>query len=42
MLKLILTSTYKKSLKKYKHNKPVLQELARVVELLTDVTRSHA
>jgi mRNA interferase YafQ len=34
MLELIQTSTFKKSLKRYKHNKVVLQELSFVVELL--------
>jgi mRNA interferase YafQ len=36
MLELIQTSTFKKSLKRYKHNKVVLQELSCVVELLVN------
>ncbi|MBX9866048.1 MAG: type II toxin-antitoxin system YafQ family toxin [Burkholderiales bacterium] len=34
MLELIQTSTFKKSLKKYKHDKKVNQELAFIVDLL--------
>lgn len=34
MLKLIQTATFKKNFKKYKHNKPVLQEFMTVIELL--------
>lgn len=34
MLELIQTSTFKKSFKKYKHNKVVQQELSHVIELL--------
>lgn len=36
MLRLIQTSTYKKNLKKYKHNKPVLQELVNILDLLVN------
>ena len=34
MLTLELTKTFKKSLKKYRHKKPVLEELKKVTELL--------
>jgi len=34
MLELIQTSTFKKSLKRYKHDKKVNQELAFIVDLL--------
>lgn len=34
MLKLAQTKTFKKCLKKYRHNKPVLTELKKVVTLL--------
>lgn len=36
MLELIQTATYKKNLKKYKHNKQVLQELEEVIDLLVN------
>lgn len=36
MLDLIQTSTYKKQLKKYKHNKNVLDELFKIVEILVN------
>lgn len=36
MLELLQTSTYKKHLKKYKHKKEILQELANIVELLVN------
>lgn len=38
MLELIQTSTFKKSLKKYKHDKKVNQELAFIVDLLINET----
>lgn len=34
MLELIQTSTFKKNLKKYRHNESVLNELNKIVELL--------
>ncbi len=34
MLELIQTSTFKKNLKKYRHNEAVLKELNKIVELL--------
>jgi mRNA interferase YafQ len=34
MLELIRTSTYKKHLKKYKHQKEVLKELNKVIDIL--------
>ena len=36
MLDLIQTSTYRKQLKKYKHNKNVLDELFKIVEILVN------
>jgi mRNA interferase YafQ len=36
MLKLIQTSIFKKHLKKYKHQKKVLQELEKIVEVLVN------
>lgn len=36
MLELIQTSTYKKHLKKYKHQKEILKELAKVVDILVN------
>lgn len=36
MLKLEQTKTFKKCLKKYRHNKSVLKELKKVVELLVN------
>jgi mRNA interferase YafQ len=36
MLKIFLTSAYKKQAKKYKHDKKVNQELANIIELLVN------
>ena len=36
MLELLQTSTYKKNLKKYKHQKLVLQELEEVIDILVN------
>lgn len=36
MLELEQTKTFKKCLKKYRHQKPVLEELKKVVELLVN------
>lgn len=36
MLKLFLTSAYKKQAKKYKHNKKVNQELSNIIDLLVN------
>lgn len=36
MLELIQTATYKRHLKKYKHKKEILQELADIVDLLVN------
>lgn len=36
MLKIEQTKTFKKCLKKYRHKKPVLEELKKVIELLVN------
>lgn len=36
MLKIEQTNTFKKCLKKYRHKKPVLEELKKVVQLLVN------
>lgn len=36
ILEVIISKSFKKDLKKYKHNNPVLEELQRVVDLLAN------